>query len=270
VALIALTSAKGSPGASTAGLAFTLAWKSHTILAECDPAGGDILTGYLGSLSLPPDRGLLQLAMADSRNSLAQEFWGQLIDLDAPNRQRLVLPGINSLSQGTTLKATWSRLAAFFAGLEHGDPGHDVIADCGRLATTHAPWPVFQRADLILLVIRPTSLRSVAPAWPALNELRRDLVEASVSLDSLGLLLIGGGDYGRRDIEQRLQCPVVAQLPDDAKSAAALAGSGQLKGSRDLLRHAASAKDSIRAAITRRRQGPLTAAPGPLEARNVG
>jgi hypothetical protein len=269
MALIALTSAKGSPGASTAALAFTMAWKSNIILAECDPAGGDLLTGYLGSLSMPSDRGLLQLAMADSRNSLAAEFWGQLVDLDAPSRQRLVLPGLNSLSQGMTLRATWPRLAAFFVGLEYGDPGYDVIADCGRLATTHAPYPVFQRADLVLLVLRPTSLRTVAPAWPALTEIRRDLVEAGIRLDSIGLLLIGGGDYGRHDIEQRLQAPVIAQLPDDPRTAAGLAGSGRLKGSRDLLRHAASAEVAIRAAISQRRLNRAPGAPGPLEAQNA-
>jgi hypothetical protein len=270
MALIALTSAKGSPGASTAALAFTLAWKSHTILAECDPAGGDVLTGYLGNLSIPTDRGLLQLAMAESRNSLANEFWGQLVDLDAPHRRRLILPGLNSLSQAMTLRAVWPRIAAYFAGLEFSNPAHDVIADCGRLTTTHAPWPLFQRADLVLLVLRPTSLRTVAPVWPTLNELRRDLVEANVSTDSLGLLLIGGGDYGRRDIEQKLQCPVIAQLPDDARAAAALAGSGRLKRSQDLLRHAASAESDVRAAIAQRRQRRTQVSAGPLEAQNVG
>ncbi len=75
MALIAVTSAKGSPGASTAALAFTLTWRAHTILAECDPAGGDILSGYLGSLTMPADRGLLEVAMAESRNTLQQEFW---------------------------------------------------------------------------------------------------------------------------------------------------------------------------------------------------
>ncbi len=269
MALIAVTSAKGSPGASTAALAFTLTWRTRTILAECDPAGGDILAGYLGSLSMPADRGLLQVAMAESRNALQQEFWGQLVDLDSPHRQRLVLPGISNLSQGMTLRATWPRLAAFFAGLEHAEPGYDVIADCGRLATTHAPWGIFQRADLILLALRPTSLRSIAPAWPALGELRRDLIEAGALADSIGLMLIGGGDYGRKDIEQRLQCPVVVQLPDDPKSAAALAGSGRSKHSRDLLRHAASAEDAVRQAIALRRSGRLQVKSGSPEAQRV-
>jgi hypothetical protein len=270
MAVIALTSAKGSPGASTAALAFTLTWKSQTILAECDPAGGDILAGYLGGLSMPADRGLLQLAMADSRNNLADEFWGQLIDLDSPRRKRLVLPGITSVSQGMSLRPTWPRLAAFFAGLEHGTPGYDVVADCGRLATTHAPWPVFQRADLILLAVRPTSLRSIAPAWPALGELRRNLVEAEAPVDSIGLLLIGNGQYRAKEIEQRLQCPVVARLPDDPKSAAALAGMGRWRAGRDLLRAAASMESTVREIVAQRRTRPQRGAAVATEAQGVG
>lgn len=270
MALIALTSAKGSPGVSTAALAFTLTWKSQVILGECDPAGGDILAGYLANLTLPADRGLLQLAIADSRNNLAEEFWGQLIDLDSPHRKRLVLPGISSVSQGASLRPTWPRLAAFFAGLEHQRPAYDVIADCGRLTTTHAPWPVFQRADLILVAVRPTSLRSVAPVWPALGEIRRNLVEADLPADSIGLLLIGDGVYKRKEIEQRLQCPVVVQLPDDAKSAAALSGTGRWKAGHDLLRNAGSAEAAIRDAIAARRERRNRAATGAPQAQHVG
>lgn len=267
MALIALTSAKGSPGASTAALAFSLTWKSPLVLAECDPAGGDLLSGYLGGLNLPADRGLLQLAMADTRNSLPDEFWGQLIDLDSPHRQRLALPGISAPSQANTLRPTWPRLAAFLAGLEHGEPGYDVLADCGRLVTTHAPWPLYQRADLILVALRATSLRTVAPVWPALGELRRDLIEAAVPLDRIGLLLIGDGAYKAREIEQRLQCPVVVHLPHDPKTATVLTQGGRLKLSRDLLRHAASAEATVRQTIAGLRERRHTE-PAPSEARH--
>ena len=64
------------------------------MLAECDPAGGDVLSGYLAGLEIPATRGLLQLAVADLRDRLVDEFANQLIDLDAPKMHRLVLPGI--------------------------------------------------------------------------------------------------------------------------------------------------------------------------------
>ncbi len=259
MALIAKVSAKLSPGASTAALACTLAWPGRTLLAECDPAGGDILAGYLGHLEIPSGHGLLAIAKADLRDQLAHAFWGQLIDLDAPHRRRLVLPGITDPAQATTVRDMWPRLAALFAELEYAEPGYDVIADCGRLSGAHTPWPVLARADLVLLVLRPTCLRTVSPAIPAVSLLRRQLTEANGRHDAVGLLLIGDGDYNRREVERKVCAPVVAHLPDDRRTADALCGIGQLRGSRDLMRHAASAHEPIRAAIERRRAQPRPA-----------
>jgi hypothetical protein len=264
MALVAFTSAKGSPGASTAALAFALAWKTNVVLAECDPAGGDLLAGYLGRLSIPADRGLLQVALADARSgSLAQSLWGQLIDVDPPPKgrgtRRLVLPGLAGPHQAPSMRATWTRLARTFQELEAAQDaqsggGFDVIADCGRLSSGQTPWPIFHAADLVLVVVRPTSLRSVAPVWPALGEIRRELIQADAAdHESIGLLTIGAGDYPRSELEQRLQVPVVAQLPFDERTAAALCGRGALGGSRDLLRHAASAEASIREAVAAHR-----------------
>jgi hypothetical protein len=256
MALIAMVSAKHSPGTSTAALACTLAWPVRTLLAECDPAGGDVLAGYLGRLDIAADRGLLALAKADLRDQLADLFWGQLIDLDAPHRRRLVLPGITDPAQAATVRDMWPRLAALFAELEYADPGYDVIADCGRLSGTQTPWSVLARAELVLLALRPTSLRTVSPAVPAVSLLRRQLTDAAGNADSLGLLLIGSGDYHRREIEQGLGAPVVIQLPDDRRTAEALNGTGSLRRGADLIRHAASAHEPVRAAVDRHRARP--------------
>ena len=43
--LVAICSAKGSPGVSVAALALASVWPSRVVLAECDPAGGDLRTG---------------------------------------------------------------------------------------------------------------------------------------------------------------------------------------------------------------------------------
>src|SRR5438552_1997397 len=123
MALIAMVSAKGSPGVTTAALACTLSWSTRTIMAECDPAGGDILAGYLASLEIAP-MGLLQLAVAALRGAnLTDELPGQLIDLDRRNSgHRLVLPGISSPVQIGTVRPTWEQLADLFAELERADP----------------------------------------------------------------------------------------------------------------------------------------------------
>jgi len=263
--VVALVSAKRSPGASTAGLALTLTWSTRIVLAECDPAGGDILAGYLSILAIPGDHGLLRLARPDLREQLPSAFWGQLIDLDAPHRRRLVLPGLSDPAQATALRPTWPRLAELLAGLENADPGYDVIADCGRLGL-HTPWPVLERADLVLLVLRAVGLRDIAPAAPALAVLRRQL-SSSASRAGLGLLLVGEDTVGRRELQRRLRVAVVARLPDDRRTADALCGLGRLRGGKDLLRHAASAEPKLRAAIARvRAPAPM---PAPAPAREV-
>lgn len=261
MAIIALVSAKGSPGVSTAALACTLTWAGRTILAECDPAGGDILAGYLATLNIPGDHGLLQIAKADLHQQLNTVFWGQLIDLDSPHRRRLVLPGLADLAQAAALRATWPRLATFFIDLERA--GYDVIADCGRISLD-SPWPVLENAASVLLVLRPTNLRAIVPASPALALLRRRLGHTA-DAGALGLLLVGDdGDYSHRELEHRLRAPVVARLPDDRRTADALCGAGPFRGSRTLLRHAASIEDAVRAAVACRHTTPPAPAPPPL------
>src|SRR5690606_11968167 len=61
--MVALVSTHRSPGASVSALALTLAATRNCLLAECDPAGGDVLAGYLQG-TLPAHRGLAPLAVA--------------------------------------------------------------------------------------------------------------------------------------------------------------------------------------------------------------
>ncbi|MEU8315005.1 ParA family protein [Micromonospora sp. NPDC049033] len=254
MAIIAMVSAKGSPGVTTTALACTLSWSGRTVLAECDPAGGSVLSGYLSSLEIPPI-GLLPLAAAALRDQLADTFAHQLVDLDAKSPgQRLVLPGINDPVQAGTIRPTWEALTAFFADLERREPGYDVVADCGRLATSAPPWPLLFRADLLLLVVRAATLRAIAPAAGAAEMLRRELTQYGKGPGALGLALIGDGPYSRRDIEQRLQLPTLIELPDDRRTAEVLSdGGGRLRGSQRLLRAAASAEPAVRDAISQRR-----------------
>jgi hypothetical protein len=257
VALIALASAKGSPGVTTAGLAFTLTWSARMVLAECDPAGGSVLAGYLQG-QLEGSRGLMPLALAELRNSgagdrLDQEFWGQLVDLDAPRRQRLLVPGLSDPAQSGTLAPLWNRFAGFFAQLEFSGPGFDVVADCGRLATLGTPWPLLWAADAVLLVVHPT-LASIASAVPTLTTVKKQLIERTASLSSLGLLVVGNGPYTASEITRQLETPVVATLPDDRKTAWVLGNGGDVRPSRKLFRAAASAEPRIRSVVMAHRQ----------------
>ncbi|MFI5953347.1 ParA family protein [Cryptosporangium sp. NPDC051539] len=257
MALVALASAKGSPGVTTAGLAFTFSWATRMVLSECDPSGGSILAGYLQG-QIDAGRGLMPLAVADLRHSgandrLESEFWAQLVDLAPPARQRLLLPGLTDPAQSGTLAPLWNRFAGFFSQLEFGDPSFDVIADCGRLAAPATPWPLLWAADAVLLVVRPT-LPSIASAVPTLGAIRAQLSERVASLSSLGLVLVGSGPYSASEVSGQLGAPVVATLPDDPKTAGVLSTGGDVRLSRPLLRAAAGAEAGVRVLIDEHRQ----------------
>ncbi len=254
MALVTLFAGKGAAGVTTTGLACTLSWGSRTVLAECDPAGGTVQAGYLRG-ELPAGRGLLPLAIAELRNdSLAEEFFGQLVDLDAPRRQRLLLPGLSDPAQAGTLAPIWPRLAAYFAQLEYGQPSYDVIVDCGRLASAaQPPWPLVWAADAALVVVRPT-LASTAAAAPVVQAARHQLQEHAASTSALGLIVVGDGPYAPAEVAKQLKAPLIAHLPDDGRTAATLTHGGDVRLNRPLMRAAVAAEGRIRALIAHHRQ----------------
>jgi hypothetical protein len=265
MALIAMVSAKGSPGVSTTALACALTWPAPVLLAECDPAGGALLAGYLSRYDLTADRGVLQLAGAALRNTAALDLPNQIIDLDSAKRERMALPGLTDPAQGAVLEPAWDALGEFFAGIGRSAPGPrpaghaaggppsgpTVIADCGRLATAYAPWPLLRRADMVLLAVRPKNLSTVSPAVPAIAQLRRELAEYPAVI---GLLLIGDG-MSARELSRHLMLAVIAQIAWDSRTAAALGGDGHGRRRGPLMRSAAAAHRLVEAART----APLTA-----------
>jgi hypothetical protein len=242
MAVIAFVSAKGSPGVSTAALALTLTWQRPVVLAECDPSSGTLLPGFLAGFDLPPDRGLLQLAMAAQRHDGIGE--ARFVDLEPPGGHRIALPGLTDPAQAAAISGAWNAVTDRLTAL----PG-DILADCGRLAAAHAPWPLLQRADLILLTVRPASAYTLSAAIGTAAQLRRELGDAGVAATNIGLLLIGSG-AGRHDISELTGLPVLATLPIDTKTASLLCGSrGPLALARlrrtTLLRHAATAAEQL-------------------------
>ncbi|MGH3680575.1 MAG: ParA family protein [Natronosporangium sp.] len=267
MAVIALASAKGSPGVTTAALALTLTWPGRCVLAECDPAGGSVQAGYLAG-ALPADRGVRELAVAELRGEdLRGKWWGQLVDLQPPQLQRLLLPGITDPVQSGALRPVWDKLGEFFASLEYGQPGFDVIVDCGRLAAPNTPWPVLLRADAVLLVVRPT-LPGLSTAVPSLRTLRTQLSEHGVGTMSLALLVTGPGDLPVRTVSSQLHNPVVLTLPDDPKTATVLGHGGSVKMNSALMRAAAGAHPKLAGHLQARRaslqpQSPAAATTDP-------
>ncbi len=242
MALIAACSAKRSPGVTVTTLAFTLSWPGRLILAECDPAGGDIAAGYLREVPLG-QRGLAPLGASLRRRRLAEDLWTQLVDLNPDNRTaltRLLLPGLTDPAQARTWAEPhdpgqapgWEQLARLFLGLEN-TTGYDVIADCGRLSAPHPPTPVLAAADAVLLVLRP-DLPSIRAAATALAVLQR------IGAGPVGLVLVGDGPYSAKETALELRTPLVVALPDDPGTARVLSTGGEYHRGR-LLRAAARA-----------------------------
>lgn len=251
MAVFALCSARGSPGVTTSALALTLAWPGRAVLAECDPAGGTILAGYLQG-ALGDERGIRELAVAELRGEdLRGRWWGQLVDLHAPHQRRLLLPGIADPMQSGALRPVWARLAGFFADLADSD-GYDAILDCGRLVAPNSPLPLLSAADVVLLTLRPT-LPGMAAAIPAVRSLRKHLLDQAGTADSLRLLLTGPGDQSTRAVMRELDTPVAARLPDDSRSAAVLSFGGTLRTRAPLLQAAAAAHRDLAEPVVRRR-----------------
>jgi hypothetical protein len=236
MAVLALTSAKGAPGVSTAALAMTLLWPRAALLAECDPAGGSsVLAGYLRG-TVDHSRGLLPLALAQRHEPLEQALWAQTVPLTgdphaassaAGAGDRWLLPGLSDAAQAPSTAALWGPLGSVLTSLEGA--GTDVIVDAGRLGAAHAPTALLRQADLVLLVTG-TNLPAVAAVKARLNVLRADLSVTGSSgrtdghLSSVGLLLVGEGrPYSAKEISAVCGVPLVASLAWDPASAEVLA-----------------------------------------------
>ncbi len=261
--LIALCSAKGAPGVTTSGLALALSWPGPVVLAELDPAGGDVLAGYgRGELSAG---GLADLEVAARRGELARHLDAQLLRLDPEGRARL-LPGL--ADPAGARHVDWDRLATTLASLEDG--AIDVVADCGRLRAEHFPTAVVQRAAAVVLATGST-LRAVRAATQAIAELRGGGGRVGV----LSTLVIGPGEpYGEREVREALGVPVVGSLPRDGKAAAVLsdgAPAGRLFAQSALLRAARTiATRLVEFAAAHENRLAAPPAPDPSSATRIG
>ena len=151
MALIAVAADKGAPGVTTTCVALAAVWPRPVLLAECDPAGGDLACRLpaAGGGHLDPGRGLLSLAVA-GRRGLGP---GQILE----HTQKLsggldVLAGVVTAEQGAGLEPLWGPAGSALAQL----PGLDVIADCGRIGADGPPYDLFAYASAVVLVTRDT------------------------------------------------------------------------------------------------------------------
>ncbi|MEU7859426.1 hypothetical protein [Nonomuraea sp. NPDC049141] len=151
MALIVLAADKGAPGVTTAATALAAVWPRPVLLAECDPAGGDLayrLPAADGGV-LNPGKGLLTLA-ATARRGLEPAQIHQ-------HTQKIVggldvLVGLTHGEQASGLTWLWGPLGRALAAI----PNADVIADCGRLGAYPQLGDLMAQAEQVVLLTRAT------------------------------------------------------------------------------------------------------------------
>lgn len=150
--LVAFAADKGSPGVTTSCLALALVWPRRVVVAECDPAGGDLALRLRRPDGLPPnpDVGILSLAATARLGMGADEIWTHV--------QRLalgvdVLVGLGTAEQGSGLE----HLRKAVAHALHAVDGADIFADLGRIGPATPSAEFLAETDRVVLVTRASA-----------------------------------------------------------------------------------------------------------------
>src|SRR5436305_7903093 len=149
MALIAVAADKGAPGVTTASVALAAVWPRPVLLAECDPAGGDLVYRFPAADGgrLDPRRGLLSLAVAARRGLQPYQVWEHAQKL----RGGLdILVGVGGAEQGAGLELLWGSVGRVLAAV----PQADVIADCGRAGIDGPVYDLLAQASTVILLTR--------------------------------------------------------------------------------------------------------------------
>ncbi|MFC4057954.1 hypothetical protein ACFOWE_06590 [Planomonospora corallina] len=257
MALIVLAADKGAPGVTTAATALGAVWPRPVLLAECDPAGGDIayrLPAADGGV-LNPGRGLLTLGATARRgltSALIHEHTQKIVGgLD-------VLAGLTHGEQAAGLTWLWGPLGRALAAL----PGADVLADCGRLGGHPELGELIAEAELAVLFTRG-SLDHVAHLRERLHVMPKG-VRAGVVVIADPRQYRGTIDDVRRIVTATgRDVSFVAGLAHDPKGAELLRGQWGGRLDRSLLiRTARELAGRLAAEALREAPDPRTA-PGP-------
>ncbi len=252
MSLVVLASAKHSPGVTTAALALAATWPSprRALVLEWDPAGGDLAAQQ--GLALDP--GLTSLAAA-SRHGLNPTTMASHVQRLAIGVDALIAPASNDQAQGA-LSVLSDRLGPALVDLD----GMDALADCGRLDLRAPVTTLLGRADLVLLLARPTvvGVEHVRGRLQALQGVAREMA----------VVLVGDRPYGAREVAACLGCEVVGTLVHDPKGAEALNTGATMHSLRrsPLLRSARSLSEHLVRSLASGFEGVPQPAPDGLRA----
>ncbi|MBX9365456.1 hypothetical protein ACF09Y_00620 [Streptomyces massasporeus] len=236
MALIALAADKGSPGVTTAAVALSAVWPRRVLLAEADPAGGDLVYRSAAAHGGPlnPNTGMLSIAATARRGLVPDQLWDHVQPLSGGLE---VLVGLGIAEQAAGLAGLWPTLGHAFNSL--ADSPHaaaDVIADCGRISGDTPAVEMFPHAALVLLVSRtePEAIARVRDRAAALAGKLHGGPRGAASLGTpmIGVVLIADtGTAGKLAsqvndmlVHAQTGARVVGTIADDPTGADQLAG----------------------------------------------
>lgn len=210
--LLALVSAKGSPGVSTAALALTAVAGDRGLLVELDPSGGSVecWTGATG------EPGLIRVASGLRRAIDPELLLAHAVS--APRGVRSVLaPTAGGLAE-STIAMTGDRLVPALAGLEA-----TVVVDAGRWSRSQPTARRIAGCDVVGVVCAPTVEGVEAARW-LIDPLR------STVAGSVVLVLVGDRPYRPPEVAAVVGVPLVGVLAWDARAVNALLTTGAGRG----------------------------------------
>lgn len=211
--LVAVASAKGSPGATTLGLGLAARWPHPgAVVVEADPAGGDLSPRF----GVPHEPGLAAMALAARHGERVEPAqWWQELPVGVP--VVLAPPGAAARASVSALATRGMPLLRRLAA-EHAA----VVVDAGRWEPESPTGPLLAAADVVLLLARP-NLEEVRQAQARARGLRQ-------LAGDVRLVLAGGrGPWPPGEVAAAMGLapagvPPVGVLPDDPRGAGVLAG----------------------------------------------
>lgn len=234
MSLVSVFSAKGAPGATTAAMLTASLWPRPVLLADCDPAGGDIGLRLPAPDGRPLDlgRGVLSLLPVARRAldpSALAEHTQQMLGGGE------VLVGMTGPEQAAAVGPVWSTIADALAGL----PDRDVIVDIGRL-DSRSPVVSLALAAQVAICVMDASLAGVFSSRARLRTLLPALQNADGSGPRVGIVVRGPDKRDAQDAGNVVQgeFPSVAYfgyLPEDRAGAGIFAGRPVSRPERTLL-----------------------------------
>jgi hypothetical protein len=204
--LIAVGSAKGSPGATTLALGLAALWpRPDAVVVECDPAGGDLWARF----GHHPEPGLSALAAAAPWDGPIPGFFRQRLSVGAD--AVLAIPGDGAAASVHTLADR------ALGALRQASATTTVVLDVGRLDSRSPAVKLAAAADHVLLLTGPTLAEQteVGTRLPWL---------APALAGRLWLVRAGDGTHRKAELSRDLGLPVIGTVPQSRWGAGVLAG----------------------------------------------